>query len=191
MGLKAWSIKAAKALRSDAGALVGEQQHRETIGHIRGAARQIFAPAPRSQWSRLSDPPNRAAFAAKYHAVGLNEADLAARHASFARSAWVSAVAFIFLFTLLACTVVQRGAASTPLVLSGLFAVSIAGALWFRYALWSFQLRHRHLDGVAIFLRSPGEWIPPASMPVVSVIDAAGRSMVVIDETGRSDPGQH
>ncbi|HDR8954169.1 hypothetical protein [Burkholderia vietnamiensis] len=191
MGLKTWGIKAAKALRTDAGALVGERQHRETIGHIRGAARQIFTPAPRAQWSRLSDPPNRAAFAAKYHAVGLSEADLAARHASFARSAWVCAVAFIFLFTLLACAVVQRGAASIPLVLSGLFAVSIAGALWFRYALWSFQLRHRYLDGVATFLRSPGEWIPPASMPVVSIVDSIGRSMVVVDETGRPGPDHH
>ncbi|WP_186208216.1 hypothetical protein [Burkholderia gladioli] len=191
MGLKTWSIKAAKTLRSDAGALIGERQHRETIGHLRGAARQIFTPTPRSQWSKLSDPPNRAAFAAKYHAVGLSEADLAARHESFARAAWVCAVAFIFLFTLLACAVVQRGAASIPLVLSGLFAVSIAGALWFRYALWSFQLRHRYLDGVATFLRSPGEWIPPASMPVVSITDSAGRSMVVVDETGRTGPDQH
>lgn len=190
MGLKTWGIKAAKAVRSDAGALVGERQHRETIKSLRGAARQIFTPAPRSQWSKLSDPPNRASFAAKYHAVGLSEVDLAARHASFARSAWVCAVAFIFLCTLLACAIVQRGAASLPLVLSGLFTASIAGALWFRYALWSFQLRHRYLDGVAIFLRSPSEWIPPASMPVVSVTDAAGRSMAVVDETGRSYPGQ-
>ncbi|MBR8010438.1 hypothetical protein [Burkholderia vietnamiensis] len=191
MGLKTWGTKAAKALRSDAGALLGEQQHRGTIGHIRGAARQIFTPAPRSEWSKLSDPPNRAAFAAKYHSVGLTEADLAARHTSFARSAWVCAVAFIFLITLLACTIVQRGALSAPLVLSGLFTASIAGALWFRYALWSFQLRHRYLDGVAIFLRSPGEWIPPASMPVVSITDSAGRSMVVVDETGRSEPDQN
>ncbi|WP_186201731.1 hypothetical protein [Burkholderia gladioli] len=191
MGLKTWGVKAATALRSDAGALVGERQHRETIGHIRGGARQIFTPAPRSEWSKLCDPPNRAAFAAKYHAVGLSEADLAARHASFARSAWVSAVAFIFLSTLLACIVVQSGAASLPLVFSSLFTASIVGALWFRYALWSFQLRHRYLDGVAIFLRSPSEWIPPASMPVVSVTDEAGRSMVVVDETGRSNPGQH
>ena len=101
------------------------------------------------------------------------------------------AVAFIFLVALLACAVVQRGAPSAPLVLSGLFTASIAGALWFRYALWSFQLRHRHLDGVAIFLRSPGEWIPPASMPVVSVTDSAGRSMAVVDETGRNDSSQH
>ncbi|WP_442808891.1 hypothetical protein [Trinickia soli] len=191
MGRKIWGIKAAKALRSDAGALLGERQHRETIEHLRGAARQIFTPAPRAQWSKLSDPPNRAAFAAKYHAVGLSEADLAARHASFARSAWVCAVAFIFLVTLLACVIVQRGVASLPLVFSGLFTASIAGALWFRYALWSFQLRHRHLDGVAIFLRSPGEWIPPASMPAVSMTDAAGHSMVVVDETGRHDPDQH
>ncbi|WP_186146226.1 hypothetical protein [Burkholderia gladioli] len=120
MGLKTWGVKAATALRSDAGALVGERQHRETIGHIRGGARQIFTPAPRSEWSKLCDPPNRAAFAAKYHAVGLSEADLAARHASFARSAWVSAVAFIFLSTLLACIVVQSGAASLPLVFSSL-----------------------------------------------------------------------
>lgn len=191
MGLKTWGIKAAEALRSDAGALLGERQHRETIGHIRGAARQIFTPAPRSQWSKLSDPPNRAAFAAKYHAVGLSEADLAARHASFARSAWVCAVAFIFLVALLACAIVQRGAPSAPFMLSGLFTASITGALWFRYALWSFQLRHRYLDGVAIFLRSPGEWIQPASMPVVSVTDAAGHAMVVVDETGRNDPNQH
>ncbi|MGJ0524383.1 hypothetical protein ACR42A_12620 [Burkholderia gladioli] len=75
MGLKTWGIKAAKALRSDAGALIGERQHRETIESLRSAARQIFTPAPRSQWSKLSDPPNRAAFAAKYHAVGLTEAD--------------------------------------------------------------------------------------------------------------------
>lgn len=182
--------QAAKALRSDAGALIGEWQHRETIGHIRGAARQIFTPAPRSQWSKRSNPPNRAAFAAKYHAFGLSEADLAARHTSFARSAWLCAVAFIFLVALLACAVVQRGAPSAPLVLRGLFAASIAGALWFRYALWSFQLRHRYLDGVAIFLPSPGEWIPPASMPVVSVTDAAGRSVVVVEETGRSEPDQ-
>lgn len=191
MGLNKLGIKAAKTLRSDAGALVGERQHRETIESLRSAARQIFTPAPRAQWSKLSDPPNRAAFAAKYHAVGLTEADLSARHASFARSAWVCAVAFIFLVTLLACAVVQRGVSSLPLVFSGLFSASIAGALWFRYALWSFQLRHRYLDGVAIFLCSPGEWIPPASMPVVSVSDSAGHSMVVVDETGRNDPNQH
>ena len=137
MGLKTWGIKAAKALRSDAGALVGEQQHRETIGHIRGAARQIFTPAPRSEWSKLSDPPNRAAFAAKYHAVGLSEADLAARHTSFARSAWVCAVAFIFLVALLACAVVQRGVPSAPLVLSGLFTASIAAALLGAALLWA------------------------------------------------------
>ena len=191
MGLKTWGIKAAKGLRSDAGALLGERQHRETIENLRSAARQIFTPAPRSQWSKLSDPPNPAAFAATYHAVGLSEAGLASRHTSFARSAWVCAVAFNFLVTLLACSIVQRGAASLPLVFSGLFSASIAGALWFRYALWSFQLRHRYLDGVAIFLRSPSEWIPPASMPVVSVTDAAGRSMAVVDETGRNDPSQH
>ncbi|WP_186128560.1 hypothetical protein [Burkholderia gladioli] len=190
MGLKTWGIKAAKALRSDAGALLGERQHRETMASLRAAARQIFTPAPRAQWSKLSDPPNRAAFAAKYHAVGLSEAALATRHASFARSAWVCAVALIFLVTLLACALVQRGAASLPLVFSGLFTASIAGALWFRYALWSFQLRHRHLDGVAIFLRSPSEWIPPASMPSVSMTDAAGHSMVVVDETGRHQPDQ-
>ncbi|MBN3786527.1 hypothetical protein [Burkholderia sp. Ac-20353] len=136
-------LKIAKALRYDAGTLIGERQHRETIEHLRNATRLVFTPVPRAEWSKLDAPPDPDVFIRKYHAVGLSEASLAARHATFARSAWVNSSVFIFLCTLLACAIVLHGVESASLVLAGLCAVSISGALWWESdcRLWTFMNR--------------------------------------------------